>query len=161
MSAPDASARGRASRAKGARAERQVAALIADLTGWQIKRRVRNHAGDSDLEGVPGFSVEVKDRARPTLGDVRVWWAQAAAQSLVLNRLDAVPLLIYKRQPGEWRAVWPIGAERGDCTWRTGWDYTAEGSLKAWAEVARERVRSTLLEQNAVPCAAEIAQEAA
>ena len=34
--------------------EREAAALIHDHTGWPARRRVRNAAGDSDLQGVPG-----------------------------------------------------------------------------------------------------------
>lgn len=156
--AADKAAAGRAARAKGQRAERQVAALIADLTGWTIKRRVRNHAGDSDLEGVPNWSVEVKDRARPTLGDVRVWWAQTVEQAV---RAGQIPVLFYKRQAGEWRAVWP-GEIYGSDEWCTGHAYAHEGSVEAWAAVARNWVPcSTLLEQNAQPSASIAEQVAA
>ena len=53
---------GRAQREKGKRGEREVAALIRDLLGYEVRRRVRQHDGDSDLVGVPGWSIEVKRR---------------------------------------------------------------------------------------------------
>lgn len=134
----EATKRGRASRRKGQVAERQVAALIAELTGWTIKRRVRNHAGDSDLEGVPFHCVEVKDRAGAKLGDVREWWAQAVEQA---RRAQLLPVLFYKRQPGEWRAVWLLGTcNERDLTGTVDYWHTVEGSVGAWASVARELV---------------------
>ena len=54
------------SRTKGAAGERELAAALRELTGWDIRRRVRQHDGDSDLEGVPGWSIEVKRLADPT-----------------------------------------------------------------------------------------------
>lgn len=156
MSDADKARKGRAARAKGARAERQVAAVIADLTGWQIKRRVRNHAGDSDLDGVPGFCVEVKDRAAPTMGDVRAWWRQTVEQAM---RAIAVPVLFYKRQAGEWRAVWPMHAIE-DLGWSGAYEMAVEGSVEAWSMVAREiHARSTLLEQNAPQSASVLEQQ--
>jgi hypothetical protein len=41
-------------RNKGKTGEREVAAIVRELTGWDVRRRVRQHDGDSDLEGVPG-----------------------------------------------------------------------------------------------------------
>ena len=123
------------SKDKGKRGERAVANLIFELTGWNAYRRVRNDAGDTDLVGVPGWCVEVKDHAKATMGDVRDWWAQAVRQSK-----DGIPLLIYKRQRGEWRAVWPasIHLEMQDADWWKDYDYTVESSVEAWAVVARK-----------------------
>jgi len=111
---------GKASREKGKRGEREAANLIRDWTGWDIRRRVRQHDGDSDLEGIPGWSVEVKNVSRPTLGMVAQWVSQAQEQA---NGLRWV--LVYKRQPGQWRAVWEMeGIE-------------VEASLLNWCKVAR------------------------
>jgi hypothetical protein len=111
---------GKASREKGKRGEREAANLIRDWTGWDIRRRVRQHDGDSDLEGVPGWSVEVKNVSKPTLGMVAQWVSQAQEQA---NGLRWV--LVYKRQPGQWRAVWEMeGIE-------------VEASLLNWCKVAR------------------------
>jgi hypothetical protein len=124
-------------RTKGARGELEAASLIADLTGWVVKRRVRNHAGDSDLVGVPGWSVEIKRHASATRGDIARWWTQAAIQAT-----DALPVLLYRLDRDQWRAVWPVAALLVAPTgnhW-AGYDWTVEGSVAAWAAVARERV---------------------
>lgn len=118
------------SRAKGQRGELEACRLIYEHTGWQAKRRVRQHAGDSDIEGVPGWSVEVKNHAAPTLAMIRKWWEQATSQAK-----GTQPVLIYKRQRGEWRAVWALHACMDA---PIAWEYTAEGSIEAWAMVARE-----------------------
>ena len=122
-------------RAKGQRGEREAAALLQELTGWKITRRVRQYDGDSDLEGIPGWSVEVKNHATATLADVAGWWRQAVAQAG-----EKLPLLIYKRQRGEWRAVWPVAAKITEqrAEYWDGYEWTAETSLQAWAAVARE-----------------------
>jgi hypothetical protein len=44
-------------RNKGKAGERGAAALVCDLTGWDVQRRVRQHDGDSDLAGVPGWVI--------------------------------------------------------------------------------------------------------
>jgi len=123
------------SKDKGKRGERTVANLIFELTGWNAHRRVRNDHGDTDLIGVPGWGIEVKDHAKATLGDVKGWWEQTCHQSKGL-----IPLLIYKRQRGEWRAVYPLCVHV--CTQQADWwhdyNYTIECSLEAWAAVARE-----------------------
>lgn len=123
------------SRDKGARAERAVANIIFELTGWEAKRRVRNDHGDSDLIGIPGWSVEVKDHAKTTLGDVRDWWKQACSQAD-----GSIPLLVYRRQRGEWRFVYPmcIHLETQEAEWWKHHDWTVETSPEGWATVARE-----------------------
>jgi len=45
------------SRTKGQVGEREVALELSRLTGKCIRRRVRNAAGDSDLEGLNGWSI--------------------------------------------------------------------------------------------------------
>ena len=123
------------SRNKGKRGELAVANIIFELTGWEAKRRVRNDNGDSDLVGIPGWSVEVKDHAKATLGDVREWWEQACRQAQ-----GSIPLLVYKRQRGEWRAVYPMCVHLAyqEADWWKDFDFTCEVSLEAWACVARE-----------------------
>ncbi len=125
------------SRAKGQTGEREVAALVRDLTGWDVRRRVRQHDGDSDLEGVPGWSVEVKRHARATRSEIAGWWAQTVAQA---ERSDAVPVLFFRLDRDAWRAVWPIAVnltEQRPPMW-TAYAWTAEGSVEVWAAVARE-----------------------
>jgi len=121
------------SRNKGKTGEREIAAIVRDLTGWDVKRRVRQHDGDSDLEGIPNFTPEVKRHATATRADVREWWKQAAEQAIAENR---IPVLFYRRDRDEWRAVWPLGVESGGVFFTYQW--TAEGTVDAWAAVARE-----------------------
>jgi len=132
------------SRTKGASGERELAALVHELTGWNVRRRVRQHEGDSDLEGVPGWSIEVKRHATATRSDIRVWYEQAQKQSAP-ERL--CPVLFYRRDRDEWRAVWPLAVTfhvlRTDvweryCDLDSSYDWTCEGSVQAWAAVARE-----------------------
>jgi hypothetical protein len=124
------------SRNKGKAGEREIASLVRDLTGWEVRRRVRQHEGDSDLEGVPGWSVEVKRYARAARADVRGWWEQAARQA----GESQTPVLFWRQDRDEWRAVWPVAAslavQHAD-TWG-GYGWTVEGSIEAWAAVARD-----------------------
>ncbi len=130
------------SRRKGKTGEREIANLLADLTGCDVRRRVRQHDGDSDLEGLPGWCVEVKRHARASRGLIAAWWAQAVAQA---ERAGAMPLLLYRADRDTWRAVWPLSVSltmQTAAMWR-GYDWTAEGSPDAWAAVFRESLPIT------------------
>ena len=123
------------SRTKGKTGEREVAGLIRDLTGWDCRRRVRQHDGDSDLLGVPGWSVEVKRYASATPAVIEAWWKQTVEQADGL-----LPVLVYRVDRRDWRAVWPVAMhltqQRAEFWEHYRW--TAESSLDAWAAVARE-----------------------
>ena len=123
------------SRRKGASAEREAANLIRDLTGWECKRRVRQHGNDSDLLGVPGWSIEVKRYATATRSQIEGWWMQAVEQAE-----GQIPVLLYRKDRDEWRAVWPISVHLTHQTAEMWTDYrwTCEGTVDAWAAVARE-----------------------
>lgn len=125
------------SRTKGQSGEREAAALIRELTGWAVRRRVRQHEGDADLEGVPGWAVEIKRHRTATRGDIARWWAQAVEQAGNL-----LPVLMYRADRDEWRAVWPLACllvqQRADY-WR-GVEWTADTTVQTWAAVARECV---------------------
>ncbi len=104
------------------------------MTGWYVQRRVRQYDGDSDLEGVPGWSVEVKRHRSATRGDLARWWARAVAQAGAL-----LPVLLYRVDRGEWRAVWPLCVvlASGAANWLD-YEPTAESSVECWSAVARE-----------------------
>lgn len=132
-------------RTKGQAGERELARLIEDHTGWTVRRRVRQHEGDSDLEGVPGWSVECKRAAISRLND---WWMQAYEQSRKPGYKPAIPVLFYRLDRQPWRAMWPLAAcmmsteslsaaDINDSKW---WDikYTVTGTIEAWATVARD-----------------------
>ena len=94
-------------RNKGKAGERELAAAIRDATGWDVRRRVRQHDGDSDLEGVPGWSVESKRHKAAQRGDIRAWWAQTVEQA---ERTGSIPVLFFRADRDEWRAVWPVSS---------------------------------------------------
>jgi hypothetical protein len=127
------------SRTKGNTGEREIAARVRELTGWDVRRRVRQHDGDSDLEGVPGWSVEVKRHAHAARGDIARWWAQAVAQA---ERTSSVPVLFFRQDRDQWRAVWPLAVhlvQQRAAMWRD-YAWTVEGAVEAWATAAREVV---------------------
>ena len=123
------------SRTKGKAGEREAAAVLHSLTGHTVRRRVRQDGGDSDLIGIPGWSVEVKRHASATVADVDRWYAQAVAQAL---RENLLPLLIYRADRQEWRCRWPLSAV---LLRSAGWaapQWSADTTPDAWATVYRE-----------------------
>lgn len=125
---------GMKSRRKGANGERELSALIAELTGWNVKRRVRQHDGDSDLEGAPNWSIECKRHATATRADIRGWWEQAREQAMTESK---VPVLFYRKDRDDWRAVWSAAAMIGGSDWPE-YELTIEGAIEVWAAAARE-----------------------
>ena len=122
------------SRTKGKAGEREIAALIRDLTGWDVKRKVRQLDGESDLEGVPHFSIEVKRHATATRADIRGWWEQAREQGMAERK---VPVLFYRKDRDDWRAVWSAASMIGGSDWPE-YELTIEGAVEVWAAAARE-----------------------
>ena len=128
---------GRTSRTKGQDGEREVASQIHGLTGWHVRRRVRQHDGDSDLEGVPGWCLEVKRHRTASPGDIATWWRQAVAQA---ERAGDKLALLYRADRAEWRARWPLSlllTGGHAVTWQSN-DWSADTTLQAWTAVARE-----------------------
>lgn len=119
------------SRDKGKRGEKEAADLIRDITGWNVKRRVRQLQGDSDLDvqdtPLDGWCIEVKRYAKATRSDIEGWWAQAVSEA---NAAGRRPVLLYRVDRDEWRAVWsPPGA------WAHRYIWTQECNMHAWIEV--------------------------
>lgn len=131
------------SRRKGQTGEREVVRIISELTSWDVARKVRQHGGDDDIGGVPGWCVEVKRHKAATRSDVRTWWEQAVEQA---DRAKLLPVLFYRRDRDEWRAVWPLSVVLG-VPMAGGWlkyTLTCETSIDAWAAVAREVENMTM-----------------
>lgn len=137
-------------RGKGMAGEREIAAMVRDLTGWDVRRRVRQHDGDSDLEGVPGWSVEVKRHRAAPRGDIARWWRQTVQQATgaatdPTNAATAriprlLPVLFFRVDRDQRRAVWPLAVGMTYQTaeqWHS-YEWTVEGCVAAWAAVARE-----------------------
>lgn len=102
---------GAMSRTKGKAGEREVAAILAELTGHHVRRRVRQHDGDDDLMGLPGWSVEVKRYETAPPARVSEWWRQAVRQAQAGR---VIPLLCYRVNRGQWRFMWPAGLHCAD-----------------------------------------------
>jgi xanthine dehydrogenase iron-sulfur cluster and FAD-binding subunit A len=96
-------------RTKGQGGEREAAHLLSEITGQAVTRRVRQHAGDADLIGLPGWAVEVKRARAVSRAVVAAWWEQACRQAAMVALFagsDCRPLLLYRQDRQPWRAVW-------------------------------------------------------
>ena len=80
-------------REKGKRGEREVANLLAKLTGRDIRRRCRQHPGDSDLLGLDPWVIECKLQKALNLNG---WWEQALQQ----QGEDGRPALFWRKHGG-------------------------------------------------------------
>ena len=116
------------SRTKGQVGEREVALELSRLTGQCIRRRVRNAAGDSDLEGLNGWSVEVKRHRSASRSDLHTWWDQTVRQAQGLR-----PLLVYRQNRDEWLAA------QKEASSKQGYEHTLESSLSTWAQLNWEQ----------------------
>ncbi len=89
------------SRNKGAQVEREFAALAKELAGFCLLRNLQqSRAGGHDLDGLPGWAIEVKARAdRPGPGELAAMWAQTIEQA---KRADARPVLVVKVNRRGW-----------------------------------------------------------
>lgn len=134
-------------RTKGQSGEREAAAIIRDLTGWNAQRRVRQHDGDSDLVGIPGWSAEVKRHASAGTGQIGAWWRQTVEQATRVaaaqddaNASDCIPVLFYRLDRQGWKAMWPLAVMLVDqrAGYWTSPDWAATTTIEAWAAVARE-----------------------
>ena len=135
-------------RNKGQTGEREIAALVRDLTGWDVRRRVRQHDGDSDLDGVPGWSVEVKRHRTASRGDLAAWWRQSVAQAGEL-----LPVLFYRVDRADWRAVWPLSVAlvQQRAEYWSAYDWTADTTVEAWAAAARNAMSTASTDAPARP----------
>ena len=125
-------------RTKGATAERVVAGLIRDWLGLPVFRNWQGQAaqGGADLTGIPGWSLEIK-RAKEFRND---WWDQAEGQAAECGTTPVLIYLLDRTRRGQslidrWRAILPLAAfSRFDVDE----GLTAEISLRAWIQLARE-----------------------
>ena len=99
------------SRQKGAAAERELAQLIRNLTGWVLVRNLdQSRAGGFDLVASPDcplhvFAIEVKRHARVTPYLLAEWYAQAQRQARTASK---IPLLAYRGDRGKWAVRLPL-----------------------------------------------------
>jgi hypothetical protein len=122
---PSLAARGRSSRAKGQKFERTVANMLTESTGVSWRRRVRQHACDSDVVADdPAFQhIAIECKHAHTLC-LPKWWRQAQKQAGA-----NIPVLIYRKDGGSIYVqvdahhvsptTWPV---LGRHTLTLGWD---------------------------------------
>ena len=103
--------------------------------------RQPQHEGDSDILGVPGWSIEVKRVEKTDPADIRRWWGQAVSQAL--RDGGVLPALFYRQSRRDWRVLWPLSAlmRLPDGTLWPAYEYAVEGTPEAWAAVVREAAK--------------------
>lgn len=89
------------SRNKGAVVEREFAALAYEISGIKLRRALEQcRSGGHDLEGLPGWAIEVKARAeRPGPAELEKMFKQAFEQA---QRINGRPLLAVKVNRRGW-----------------------------------------------------------
>jgi Holliday junction resolvase len=134
------------SRAKGAAAEREFAALVLDLAGVKLVRNLEQaRGGGHDLEpqgddpaaaALRRFAIECKRYGTVTPALLAKFWQQAERQARLAGR---VPVLAYRADRREWRVVLPLGAVNAEAfgAWE-GIDWTCEMSAPAFCALVRE-----------------------
>jgi len=95
------------SKVKGDSAEREIAKLLADLTGWPVRRKLGAGRTDDegDLEGIPDTVVQVANWADLSRA-VRQKPVEAEQQRLNAGATHVVTLV--RLRGGDWRAVCTI-----------------------------------------------------
>lgn len=93
------------SKRKGDQAEREVALLLSDLTGFPVRRKLGAGAKDDtgDLDGIPDTCVEVKNRPGDPMRSIREGLAQLKVEQA--NAGCTFGVLLVRRRGGEWIAV--------------------------------------------------------
>jgi hypothetical protein len=82
---------------RGKRAEREVVALVAALTGWEVRRRLAGRSDDvGDLEGLPDCTVQVKSYVDITRAMNEALLGLPAQQTAARTRYAAA----FIRRPG-------------------------------------------------------------
>lgn len=134
----DGSERGRYSRSKGARAERELVTLLSDYLGLTLNRQLKQYqqAQHGDIEQLVGpYLIECKNVAKQTPAMQRAWWMQAVAAAAVSG---AVPC-VARRLPGlcmEDRWLFRVPewwAWQTEFDWRAEFRYTKELGIEAFA----------------------------
>lgn len=92
----DTKKRGRASRNKGAAAERELAHILTDGYGLNVHRGFTFHH-ESDLVGLNGIHPEVK-----RVEKLNIHKAMEQAKEEAVKRNDGKPAVFFRRDRGEW-----------------------------------------------------------
>lgn len=90
--------------AKGDKAEREIAALLADLTGYRVRRKLGVGRADDigDIDGIPDTAVQVADWANVTAA---VSQKPLGAEQQRINAGAGYAVTFVRIRGGTWRAV--------------------------------------------------------
>lgn len=93
------------SKDKGDRYEREAAQLLADLTGWPVRRKLGAGRADDtgDLDGIPSTTCQVKGYPSDLIRAIRETLAELPAQQANAGTPFAAGLI--RRPGGRWFAV--------------------------------------------------------
>lgn len=91
--------KGKASREKGARGERELANILRDTYGYPV-RRGYVFQGESDLVGLEGIHVEVKRKET-----FNAYTSMEQAIKEAEKRQDGVPTVFHRRDGKDWLVV--------------------------------------------------------
>lgn len=140
------------SRAKGAAGEREFCKELAEYLGDDLvaplKRNLeQTRMGGHDIEGLEGWAIEIKRYRVIKEGDINRFWTQAVDQA---KRVGAEPVLAYREDFRSWRVrlPWGFGGTSGGF-WSEDVEMTVEVSLKAFACIVREHLRSDVQKSEA------------
>lgn len=129
------------SRNRGARAERELCALLREYLGVEATRQLKQYqqAQHGDIEQLVGpYLVECKDHKAL---NVRAWWEQARAAAVA--RGSCLPCVAYRLGNralyDRWRFVVP-DERRPTQDWELDYRYAADLGLEAFAVRVRERI---------------------
>jgi Holliday junction resolvase len=143
------------SRAKGAQAEREFAALIQEHLGVTLRRNLeQSRSGGHDLEAIGDdtaavalnrFAIEVKRYRAVTPAMLAKFWEQAEMQARGASRM---PILAYRADRQEWRVLVPLASLNGAIfqpSWE-GFGWTADVGAEAFCAMVREAANSSIAE---------------
>lgn len=93
-----------AAKRKGDSAELEAARLIAELTGWPVRRKLGAGRADDtgDLHGIPDTTCQVKNYRDPARA---IREGLPALRSQQANAGTPFAALLVRRRGGEWAAV--------------------------------------------------------
>lgn len=136
---------GRASREKGARAERELANLLAENLSLEIRRNlIQYQSGGFDLTGLP-WALEVK---RCETLNIKGWWTQACQQSEAGPEADKLPALAYRRSRQPWRFVVPAHVCIAHYWPSVEIDHTIETGINVFVHLTRLRLAEGVNHEN-------------
>lgn len=87
---------GKASQRKGANGERELAHILRDMYGYEVKRG-SVFQGQSDMVGLPGIHPEVK-----RVEHLSIYSAIEQAKAEAKKRQDGIPTVFHRRNRAEW-----------------------------------------------------------